>query len=190
MPQQHLTDRQTKWFASVREGLERDTGKSMTQWIEIARACPETTHRARLRWFKETHGLLQNRASQVLSEAFPSTMAWQNSEALLESLWGDPTCRAIYERIDVEAMALEGTLRTPRKGFTAWARKVQFAAIRPIRGGGAMVGLAVSPDSMPGLRPRGSESWSERLQAKMELSTNSRVDAALVEALRNAWQAA
>jgi hypothetical protein len=33
----HLTERQKKWFASVREGLERDTGKSLEDWVAIAR---------------------------------------------------------------------------------------------------------------------------------------------------------
>jgi len=59
---EHLTEQQKKWFASVRAGLERDTGKSLAEWIEIARTCPESKPRARLKWFKETHGLLQNRA--------------------------------------------------------------------------------------------------------------------------------
>ena len=69
---EHLTEQQKKWFASVREGLQRDTGKSLAEWVEIARTCPEAKHRARLKWFKDTHGLLQNRASYVLGEAFPA----------------------------------------------------------------------------------------------------------------------
>ena len=46
----HLTERQRKWFESVRSGLERDTGKSLDEWVKIARTCPETKHRARLKW--------------------------------------------------------------------------------------------------------------------------------------------
>ena len=45
---EHLTERQKKWFASVREGLARDTGKSLEEWVAIAQACPETAPRARL----------------------------------------------------------------------------------------------------------------------------------------------
>ena len=30
-----LTERQKKWFASVAASLERDTGKSLAQWVEI-----------------------------------------------------------------------------------------------------------------------------------------------------------
>ena len=49
---EHLTERQKKWFASVREGIERDTGKSLDEWVAIARTCPETRMMPRLQWFK------------------------------------------------------------------------------------------------------------------------------------------
>lgn len=58
MREDNLTERQRKWFASVVQGLERDTGRPFADWITIARTRPETTHQARLKWFKETHGLL------------------------------------------------------------------------------------------------------------------------------------
>jgi hypothetical protein len=67
-----LTERQRAWFAAVREGLERETGRTLEQWIEIARACPETKHRARLKWMKDEHRLGQNRASlrPLISQAW------------------------------------------------------------------------------------------------------------------------
>jgi hypothetical protein len=45
MPEPNLTERQQKWFATIRAGLERDTGKSMAEWIAIDRTCPEEGHR-------------------------------------------------------------------------------------------------------------------------------------------------
>jgi hypothetical protein len=36
-----LTERQRKWFAAVQDGLARDTGKSLAEWVEIALACPQ-----------------------------------------------------------------------------------------------------------------------------------------------------
>ena len=85
-----LTKQQLKWFASVREGLERDTGRTLAAWVEIARACPETRHRARLSWMKTVYGLGQNRASVVLAEAFPQASLPSPSDA--DPLWTEPTC--------------------------------------------------------------------------------------------------
>jgi hypothetical protein len=186
----NLTESQEKWFASVRASLERDTGRSMAEWVEIARACPASGHRARLKWFKDNHGLLQNRASLVLDEAFPPRMDWSAPERLIDTLWGDPVSREIYEAFDGAAMALQGTVRTARKGYTAWSRKVQFAAARPVKGGKVMVGLAVSPESASRLQTPRSESWSERLTARTLLATLGEVDVTIHDLLISAWRTA
>ena len=77
-----LTERQQKWFASVRASLERDTGKTLDEWVAIARTCPETKPRARTDWLREHHGLGVNRAAHVLSVAFPSEDRWDEPDSL------------------------------------------------------------------------------------------------------------
>ena len=190
MAEPNLTPRQEKWFASVRASLERDTGKTMAQWIAIAHGCPESGHRARLKWLKDTHGLLQNRASQVLSEAFGSVKAWSEPGALVDALWSDPASRAIFEAIDARAGALPGVIRTARKGYTAWSRQVQFAAARPVKGGKAMLGLAVAAEGDARLEAPKNESWSERLKARIALASPDEADEALSALLRSAWEGA
>jgi len=190
MSEPHLTERQEKWFASVRAGLERDTGKTLAEWVEIAKTCPETGHRAKLKWFKDTHGLLQNRASMVLNEISTSTMPWSAPSDLIEALWTDPVARAIYDALDAHAMALEGAIRTPRKGYTAWARRFQFAAAKPLKGGALGLGLGVPLDMDPRLEPRGNQSWSERLPSRLTLSRPAEVDGGVASLLKAAWAAA
>jgi hypothetical protein len=190
MPEANLTERQRKWFATVREGLERDTGKTMAEWVAIARTCPETGHRARLKWFKDNHGLLQNRASQVLSEAFESNMAWSEPENLIDTLWSDAASRAIFEAVNTRATLLPEVIRTARKGYTAWSRRVQFAAMRPVKGGKAMLGLAAPAEVSARLLARGSESWSERLASRVALAAPSEVDDDVGALLEAAWDKA
>ena len=67
-----LTERQKKWFASVRASLAASTGRTVEDWVAVARACPETAHRKRLAWLKSEHGLGVNYGSFVLSQAFAS----------------------------------------------------------------------------------------------------------------------
>jgi hypothetical protein len=190
MSESNLTERQRKWFESVRQSLERDTGRTLEAWVAIARACPETGHRARLKWLKDHHGLLQNRASHVLSEAFPPTMSWREPEALTDALWTDPASRAIYEALDAAATDLPDTVRTVRKSYTAWSRKVQYAAARPVKGGKVMLGLAVPPDTAQGLDWPRSESWSERLKARIALACPADVDDTVAAWLKAAWETA
>ena len=61
---QGLTERQEKWFASVQASLERDTGKTIDEWVAIARTCPHDKPRARADWLREHHGLGVNRAAR------------------------------------------------------------------------------------------------------------------------------
>jgi hypothetical protein len=185
-----MTERQEKWFASATASLEADTGKTLAQWAEIARGCPETKHRARLQWFKDTHGLGQNRASIVLSQLEGDGPGWNDDTAALAALWTDPASRAVYDAVAAQALALPGTIVGARKAFTGFSRGFQFAAMRPVKGGGALLGLAVDPQADPRLQPTRRESWSERLKSTLALGGPAEADAAVAALLRQAWERA
>ncbi|CAN5409650.1 DUF4287 domain-containing protein [soil metagenome] len=184
-----LTERQKKWFASVKEGLARDTGKSLADWVAIARTCPETKPRARLAWMKDHHGLGQNRASFVMSEAFPeANMIGEDAGAQRAALWTDPASTAILEALEKAVADFPGLITGQRKAFTAWSRGFQFAAAKPAKGGAVMLGLAVTPDASPRLASPKTEGWSERLKAKLALSAPAEVDDDLKALLKAAWE--
>ena len=53
-----------------------------------------------------------------------------------------------------------------------------------------MLGLAVTPDASPRLEGSKNESWSERLKARVLLSSPAEVDAEIEALLRAAWEKA
>ena len=185
-----ITERQQKWFDSVRASFKAETGRTLEDWVEVAKRCPETKHRAKLAWFKAEHGLGQNRASIVLQAAEPGGLDWSQDDALLDALWTDPASRAVYDAVAGLVKAMPETTVGPRKAFVGFSRKVQFAAIRPLKGGGALLGLDVAPDVDPRLQPMRRESWSERLKSTVGLSAPRDVDAHLEGLLRQAWERA
>jgi hypothetical protein len=186
---EHLTERQKKWFASVQASLERDTGKSLDQWVEIVRRdCPETKPRARTRWLKDIHGLGVNRAAQILSAAFPEGPGWDDADALRAAVWADPASAAILTALEAAVADLDGLVTGQRKTFTAWSREFQFAAAKPVKGGTALLGLAVTPDASARLSAPKNESWSERLKAKIALASPAEVDDELKALLKAAWE--
>lgn len=170
-----MTERQEKWFASAKASLEADTGKTLAQWAEIARACPQIKHRAKLQWFKAVHGLGQNRASIVLSQLEGGGPGWNNTEAALGALWTDPAARAVYDAVAAKALALPGTIVGARKAFTGFSRAFQYAALRPLKGGGALLGLDAPSKADPRLQPARRESWSERLKSTLTLARRRRL---------------
>ncbi len=186
---QGLTEQQQKWFASVRANLERETGKTLEQWVEIVRReCPETRPKARNDWLKTTYGIGQNRAATIFGVAFPSEMGWDDAAGLRAALWTDAASTAILTALETAIADLPDVVTGQRKGYTAWSRKSQFAAAKPLKGGGVVLGLALTPDASPGLAAPRNEGWSERLKAKLVLSAASAVDDAVQALLRAAWE--
>ncbi|HWE47971.1 MAG TPA: DUF4287 domain-containing protein [Caulobacteraceae bacterium] len=176
-----LTERQQKWFATVKANFEAKSGKSLAEWVKIARTCPHTAHRARLAWLKETYGLGQNHGSFVLGEAFPPEgPGWDDAVALRAALWSDAASLKILEAVEKAAQGAGEVLQGQRKGYTAFSKGVQFAAIRPLKGGKALFGLKLDPKTSKRLTPSvRKESWSERLSSVVELSSPKDVDAEL-----------
>jgi len=184
-----LTARQEKWFASVRANLEKETGRSLDAWVAVAKTCPETAPRARAAWLKREYGLGQNRAMQVLDAAFGGGPDWADPEALLDALWKEPAGRAIFEAVQACVRAWPGVIVSPRKAFVGFSKAVQFAAIKPLRGGRAAMGLPVAPDADPRLAPAKKESWAERHTALLTLDDVAAFDAAARRLVRQAYDA-
>jgi hypothetical protein len=190
MSEPNMSEWQQKWFATGLANLEKRTGKSLEEWIAIARTCPETRHRARLAWFKDNHGLMQNSASMVLRQAFPNEegMAWDDPDKLRVALWTDPASTAIFDKVEALVKALPEISNGQRKGYTSWSHKVQFVAVRPRPKGTARLGLAVEPSECASLEPARNEGWSERLKSSVSLNSPADVDAEVEALLRQAWE--
>lgn len=173
-----LTERQRKWFASVRESLAAKTGKSLEEWVAVMAACPEMATRTRLKWLKNTHGVGQNYGAMILDAAFPeNALGWDEPQALREALWRDAGSLAVLKVIEAVAAKVPDVTSGQRKTYTSFSRKVQFAAIRPLKSGGAVMGLKLDPAVSDRLAPAvRKESWSERLVAVVELADASAVD--------------
>jgi hypothetical protein len=182
-----LTERQQKWFASVQEGLQRETGKSLAEWAELAKDCPETAPRKRLAWMKAAHGLGQNRAAMVLNAAFPPDKGWSKPDALAAALWRDPAARIIHDVVRRIALELPDVIVGQRKGYTAFSRKLQFAALKPAKQG-ALLGLALEPSIGRGLAPSARQGWSERLLSQIALNSPDDFSPEVQNLMNAAWQ--
>jgi len=184
-----MTERQEKWFASILESMERETGKTIDQWVAIAKTCPETKPNARKAWLKANYGVGTNRASVIFGRAFPSSGMWEKSDENRATLWADAQSRAILEAVEKAVGGFPDLVSGQRKSFTSFSREFQFASIKPVKGGKASLGVAVPLDADPRLEPPKNESWSERLKGKLLLESPAQVDASVKALLKAAWEA-
>jgi len=178
-----LTERQQKWFATVQANFETNTGKPMADWLEIMKTCPETKPRAQMAWLKAEHGVGQNGAAFILDsmKTQGQGMGWDEPD-LRAALWKAPESLAVLEAVEAVAAGLDGVISGQRKSFTNFSRAVQFAAARPLKGRGLLLGLKLDPAVSPRLSPSvKKESWSERLSAVVELTAPDQVDAELAD---------
>jgi hypothetical protein len=185
-----ITEQQKKWFASVREGLERDTGKSMDEWVKIARSCPETKPKARVDWLRAHHGLGVNRAAIVLDAAFAGdNMGWDNPEALVAALWKNPDHLKIHDALAAHVSKMKGAIVGEKKSFTGFSRSFQFAAARPTKDG-VRLGIAVPLKSSKRLEaPKKNEGWSDRNKGVVVLTSVKDIDAEIKTLLKAAFDA-
>lgn len=167
-----LTGRQKQWFATVEANFEARTGRPLAVWVDILKkGCPETRPKAQAAWLKASYGIGANHAAHILNAARPADqLSWDDAEALRAALWAEPRSLAILEALERKTAGVEGVISGQRKGYTSFSRAVQFAAIRPLKGGKALLGLKLDPLASERLSsPARMESWSERLIAVVEL---------------------
>jgi hypothetical protein len=186
----NLTAQQKKWFASLREGLERDTGKTLEEWAKIAKKCPHDKPKARIDWLRESYGLGVNRAAAVLDAAFGGeTMGWDNPEALVAALWKNPDHLEVHDALVAAVSKLKGAIVGEKKSFTGFSHNYQFAAARPTKDG-VRLGLAVDPNSSKRLGPpKKNEGWSDRNKSVTVLTSTEDIDAELSKLLKAAFDA-
>ena len=137
-------DRLQNYFASLEANIENATGKSVAQWVKIAKTCPETKPRARLRWFKEKHGLGQSRAGLILWRTFGNgSMGEEDPNKLMDELFAKyPEQRALYDKVAACVTKLGAGTLSPRRSYVALYRLKQYGAIKPTKKG-LVVGLAM-----------------------------------------------
>jgi len=186
-----LTERQQKWFASVAANLERDTGKSLDEWVRLAKQCPETAPKKRVVWMREKHGLGVNRIAHILSVAFPEGPSWDDPDALLDQLWKEQEGRAIYEAVaKLVRKEFPDAVIGPRKTFVSFSRRIQFAGILPgpKGSGSAELGLPLPVATSKRLSPMKKRPWAEKHTAILVLNSPKEVDAEVKRLMKLAWE--
>ena len=183
-------ERLQKWMASLEANLEGATGKSLAEWIKIAKKCPPGPYMAQLKWFKDNHGLGQGRAGLILERTFGKEAVGEaEPEQLLDELFARSFAaqRLLYDPIEAYARTLDGVTVAPRKGYVALYRKKQFVAIKPGREG-LLVGLAMkSYPKSARLKPVKNLGGGDRTKFAVIVTSSKEIDASLKALIKAAW---
>jgi hypothetical protein len=103
-------------------------------------------------------------------------------------LWKEPEGRAIYEAVArLVRKEFPEAVIGPRKTFVSFSRKVQFAAILPVKGGKAALGLPLPVSESERLELVKKYPWAERHKSMAVLGSTEEVDAEVKRLLKLAW---
>ncbi len=156
----HLYDKSDKmdsYTNSMTETMVKATGKTLEEWVEIARTCPTTKPKERLKWFKETHGIMQNRAMLIFSILDGSPIGgYDNPVALVDALFGKFVTQVpLYQSLILAIKSgLPASLVLARKTYVTLQRNHTFGVVFPSKQGLTLgLALAKSSTDYPGLLP-------------------------------------
>jgi hypothetical protein len=180
-------------MASLIRNLEANTGKSIDDWIAIARATAETKHGQIVALLKKDHGLSHGYANQIAQRALAATGRPEASGVdPIEALYAGAKAglRTIHDALTAAIRGFGNDVEfSPKKAYVSVRRSKQFALIQPSTATRLDVGLILK--KIPALgRLEESGSFNAMCTHRVRLASTADVDAELIGWLRQAYDAA
>ncbi len=170
--------------------LEESTGKSLDQWVELARKAGGQKHGEIVKTLKEKHGLTHGYANLVAHTALQSAAIHSDDDALIESQYGGAKAalRPVYDRILAEVNKFGKDIEVaPKKAYVSLRRKKQFGLVQPSTATRLDVGLNLK-GVPPGGRLEASGSFNAMCSHRVRISSADEIDKELVSWLRAAYE--
>ncbi|MBX7220249.1 MAG: DUF4287 domain-containing protein [Blastocatellia bacterium] len=175
------------------QNLAVKTGKTLEQWVEIARTTGKTKHKELLTQLKTEYGLTHGYANLVTLKALEATaapsVADEDDPIAAQYTGNKAALRPIYDAL---ATAIKGfgddVEFAPKKGYVSLRRKKQFGLIQPTTATRVDVGInCKGMESTPRLEPSGS--FNAMVSHRVRVSSQDEVDGELIGWLRKAYEA-
>lgn len=170
--------------------LKEKTGRTLEEWVEIAKASQLTKHGAIVKYLKSEQGLTHGYAVLV-AHKFRGTDAGSagSPEELVDEQYGDDKehLRPIYEKI-IEAVGGFGpdVEVSPKKTYVSLRRSKQFAIVQPTTKTRIDLGLNLKGHATGG-RLEESSGFNSMVSHRVRVKDISEVDAELLGWLREAY---
>ena len=177
-------------MTSLIQNLETKTGRSIANWIQIARECGKTRHKELVDCLKISHNLTHGYANQIALRALASDDApASGSNALIDAQYtgAKAPMRALYEKMAGAARGLGPDVEvSPKKTCVSFRRSKQFALIQATA---QRLDVCLILKGVPAegrLEPSGTTMCTHRVKVSMDID----IDTELLGWLRRAYEAA
>lgn len=178
-------------LANMIANLKAKTGRSLDEWLVLARASGQAKHGGLVTWLKGEHGLGHGYANLVAHKTFASDAGSSDDAALMEAMFAGPKAamRAAYDRVASIVSDLDGAQFAPKKGYVSFRRNKQFGLAQPSTKDRLDLGL-----NLKGVEPVGrleaAGSWNAMVTHRIRIASADQIDAEVEAWIKQAWAAA
>jgi predicted transport protein len=174
--------------------LKEKTGKTLEQWVAVAKKSGATKHGEMVGILKRDHGLTHGYASLVVRTALVGlpNPSGEGGDGLVDGQYrGDKAAlRPIYDKLLKAVKAFGGDVEVaPKQAYVSLRRGTQFALIQPSTKARMDVGI-----KLKGVKPQGrleaSGSFNQMVSHRVRIESTAQVDAQLIGWLKQAYNAA
>lgn len=171
--------------------LEEQTGKSLADWIAIAKASGLTKAREILNFLKNEHGLTFGYANLIALKTLGSDAGSSSADDLIATQYSGAKAalKPIYDAL-LEAVKKFGSdiEVAPKKGYVSLRRKKQFAIFQPSTATRFDVGINLKGTPATA-RLEASGSFNAMVSHRVRVTEKKEIDKELIAWLRQAYEA-
>ena len=186
-----MTDKIEAAAQTMIENLQKNTGKSLDEWVKIARASGFEKHGQILKYLKTEHGFTHGFANLVAIKARETAVSPKTDDDLIDNQYsGKESLRPIYDKL-IAAITNFGddVVIAPKKAYVSLRRNKQFGLIQPSTKTRVDVGLNLEGDVVDG-RLEKSGSFNSMVSHRVRLTDTDEVNDKLIGWLRQAYDQA
>ena len=179
--------------AAMIANMKDKTGKTMPQWLKIAKAAKLEKHGQIVKFLKSDHGMTHGFANLVAHKTLESDGGSVSAtDDLVAAQYSGPKAhlRPIYDALVAAVKKFGKDVEVaPKKAYVSLRRNKQFALIQPSTKTRVDLGINLKGKN-PGGRLEASGSFNAMVSHRVRLGEPTDVDAELVDWLQQAYQAA
>lgn len=172
--------------------IEKNTGKTLQQWIEIVNKSGFAKHGELVNFLKEKHGFTHGNANTVVHFAKQSHAgAAENSDDLIaEQYKGKENLKPWYDKIMAEINKFGKDVEAaPKKAYVSLRRKKQFALIQPSTKDRLDIGLNIKGVEPSGIVEDGKK-WNAMCTHRIRIENEKAINKDLFNWIKQAYELA
>ncbi|MEM7457021.1 MAG: DUF4287 domain-containing protein [Planctomycetota bacterium] len=177
--------------ASMKANLKEKTGKTLAQWLKIAKSAGLDKHGQLVKFLKADHGMTHGFANLVAHEHLSGGKT-ESSDTLIDKQYSGAKAelRPIYEALIQAISKFGGDVEiSPKKAYVSLRRNKQFAIIQPSTKDRVDVGINLK-GTEPTDRLEKSGSFNSMVSHRVRVTAKKEVNAQLKKWLKAAYESA